>query len=164
VVPTFNTHRMVQEYTERLYESAARAHTTLNADGGKRAIELSQWKANIRRDWSHVAVSDVSVRTGNGPSVMVGQELEVSARVALGPIAPEFVCVQAYYGENANGEIVGAKTINLKNVEKLGDGTFRFAGSIPADESGSYGLSVRVIPSHPNLIQAHELRLITWAK
>ncbi|MEK0449084.1 MAG: hypothetical protein RL088_1352 [Verrucomicrobiota bacterium] len=163
VVPVFNTHRMVQEYTERLYESAARAHATLNADGGKRAIELSQWKAAIRRDWSHVNVSDVGVRTGNGPSVTVGEQLEVSARVALGPIAPEFVRVQAYFGENVNGEIVGAKTVDLKQVEKLSDGTFRFAGTIPAAESGSYGLSVRVLPSHPNVVQAHELRLITWA-
>jgi starch phosphorylase len=163
VVPVFNTHRMVQEYTERLYESAARAHSALNADGGKRAIELSQWKAAIRRDWSHVNVSDVGVRTGNGLSVTVGEQLEVSARVALGPIAPEFVRVQAYFGENVNGAIVGAKTVDLKQVEKLSDGTFRFAGTIPASESGSYGLSVRVIPSHPNVVQAHELRLITWA-
>ena len=108
-------------------------------------------------------VSEVGVRTGNGPSVTVGEQLEVSARVALGPIAPEFVRVQAYFGENVNGAIVGAKTVDLKQVEKLSDGTFRFAGTIPASESGSYGLSVRVLPSHPNVVQAHELRLITWA-
>ena len=35
---------------------------------------------------------------------------------------------------------------------------------IPAAESGSYGFNVRVIPTHPNLLQEHELRLITWAK
>jgi hypothetical protein len=34
---------------------------------------------------------------------------------------------------------------------------------IPASESGSYGFNVRVIPTHPNLVQEHELRLITWA-
>ena len=164
VVPTFNTHRMVQEYTERLYDSAARAHTTLNADGGKKAIELSQWKANIRRDWSHVSASEVAVRTGNGPSVMVGDQLEVSARIALGPIAPEFVRVEAYFGGQVNGQIADAKTVELKRVEKLSDGAYRFAGNIPAHESGTYGLSVRVIPSHPNVVQAHELRLITWAK
>ena len=164
IVPVFNTHRMVQEYTERLYESAARAHTILNSDGCKKAIELSQWKSNIRRDWSHIAVSDVTVCNGNSPSVTVGQQLDVSARVALGPIAPEFVRVQAFFGENVNGQIAGAKTVELKMVEKLADGTYRFAGAIPADESGSYGLSVRVIPSHPNIIQAHELRLITWAR
>ena len=126
--------------------------------------ELSQWKANIRRDWSHVSVTDVAVRTGNGTNVAVGDSLEVSARVALGPIDPEFVCVQAYYGENTNGQIANPHTADLKKAEKVSPGVYRFAGTLPAKESGSYGLSVRVIPTHPNLIQAHELRLIAWAK
>jgi starch phosphorylase len=164
IVPAFNTHRMVGEYTDRLYTPAANAHATLNADGGKKAVEVSHWKANIRRDWPHVSVSDVSVRTGNGVNVTVGDSLEVTARVSLGPIDPEFVCVQAYYGENTNGQIGNAITTDLKLVEKLSTGIYRFAGTIPAKESGSYGLSVRVIPTHPNLIQAHELRLITWAR
>jgi starch phosphorylase len=88
----------------------------------------------------------------------------VSARVVLGPIAPAFVRVQAYYGENVNANITNPNTVELTKVETLADGTYRFAGTIPAKESGSYGLSVRVIPTHPNLIQAHELRLIAWAK
>jgi starch phosphorylase len=164
IVPVFNTHRMVGEYATRLYAPAAGAHAILNADGGKKAVELSQWKANIRRDWSHVAVSEVAVRTGNGTNVAVGDSLEVSARVALGPIDPEFVCVQAYFGENANGQIANPHTADLRKAEKISPGIYRFAGLLPAKESGSYGLSVRVIPTHPNLIQAHELRLISWAK
>jgi hypothetical protein len=51
----------------------------------------------------------------------------------------------------------------LKQAEKISPGVYRFAGTIPAKESGSYGLSVRVVPTHPNLFQEHELRLITWA-
>jgi hypothetical protein len=34
---------------------------------------------------------------------------------------------------------------------------------VPATESGTYGFSVRVVPTHPYLMQAHELRLITWS-
>jgi hypothetical protein len=34
---------------------------------------------------------------------------------------------------------------------------------VPAAESGTYGFSVRVVPTHPHLLQAHELRLITWS-
>jgi starch phosphorylase len=164
IVPVFNTHRMVSEYAKRLYEPAAIAHTALTANGCKSAVALSQWKSNIRRDWPHVHVSDVGIRTGNGSTVAVGDSIQVSARVVLGPIAPEFVRVQAYYGENVNANITNPNTVELTKVETLADGTYRFAGTIPAKESGSYGLSVRVIPTHPNLIQAHELRLIAWAK
>jgi len=164
IVPAFNTHRMVKEYTERLYDPAARAHSILNADGGKKAIEVSKWKAMIRKEWNQVKVSDVGSRAGEGSSVLVGDSVELSARVNLGTISPEFVRVQAYYGENVNGVALNPNTFDLKNVEKLADGTFRYAGSIPAAESGSYGFNVRVIPTHPNLIQAHELRLITWGE
>ena len=164
IVPQFNTHRMVCEYTERLYAPAARAHATLSEEGGRKSVELSQWKANIRRDWKHVNVSNVGIRTGNGTSVTVGDTIEVSARVALGPISPEFVRVQAYYGQNANGQIAGPVTAEMRQAEKLEPGVHRFVGTLPAQESGSYGLSVRVIPMHPNLVQPHELRLIAWAR
>ncbi len=163
IVPVFNTHRMVKEYTERLYDRAAAAHVTLTADSCKKAVEVARWKDNIRRDWSHVKLADVKIHTGNGTNVTVGDAVEVSVRTSLGPIAPEFVRVQALVGEHSDGEISHPVTIDLKQVEKLGSGAFRFAGAIPARESGSYGLSVRVIPTHPNLIQEHELRLITWA-
>jgi glycogen phosphorylase len=164
IVPVFNTHRMVSEYTERLYEPAAAAYGVLSADKCKKSVELSQWKANIRRDWAHVSVGEVATHAGNGLNIAVGDKLEVSARVVLGPIAPEFVCVQAYFGESANGRIAQPTTVELKQTEKLSGGAYRYVGAIPAMESGTYGLSVRVLPTHPNLIQAHELRLITWAK
>ncbi len=164
IVPVFNTHRMVSEYTERLYEPASRSHAALSTDGCRKSVEVSQWKANIRRDWPHVSVNEVSVRTGNGPNVLVGETLSVSARVVLGPIKPEEVRVEVYYGENDNGHILRPMTVPLEKAERLNDGAYRYVGSIPATDSGSYGLSVRVLPTHPHLIQPHELRLIAWAR
>jgi starch phosphorylase len=164
IVPVFNTHRMVQEYTERLYEPAAAAHTELIAEDCKKAVELARWKDNIRRDWPHVNLTEVAVRTGNGTNVAVGEAVEVSVKATLGPIDPEFVCVQAIVGGISNGAISNPTTIELQKVEKVSAGAFRFAGTIPARESGTYGVSLRVIPSHPNLTQSHEMRLITWAR
>jgi len=164
IVPVFNTHRMVSEYTERLYEPASQAHAALTADGCKKSVDVSQWKASIRRDWAHVSVSEVNVQAGSGLNVLVGEKLTVSARVALGPIKPEEVRVEVYYGENENGRIVRPTTVPLEQAERLSDGAYRYIGRVPARESGSYGLSVRVLPTHPHLTQAHELRLIAWAK
>lgn len=163
VVPVFNTHRMVKEYNERLYEPAARGHEILAAAGGKKAVELSKWKDSIRKAWPEIRIFDVQV-SAKGSSVYVGDELEVRAKVHLGPIAPEFVTVQAYLGETVNNVITRPATINFAKTQKLDNGDYLFSGNIPARESGTYGLNVRVIPTHPNLTQAHELRLITWAR
>ncbi|MDB6156207.1 MAG: hypothetical protein JWL90_4660 [Chthoniobacteraceae bacterium] len=163
ITPAFNTHRMVKEYAERLYEPAARAHITLSAKGGQKALELSKWKNDIRKAWPHIRIADVNVNDSSN-NVLVGEQLSISAVVNLGPLDPAFVTVQAYFGESVNNVIDKPDTMNLTQSKKLADGNYLFEGAIPARDSGTYGFNVRVIPTHPNLIQAHELRLITWAR
>jgi starch phosphorylase len=162
VLPVFNTHRMVKEYAERLYEPAAKAHTALAADGCKKAVELSRWKDAMRKSWPHIRITDV--QTDASSAVTVGDEVKVSVTVQLDGIEPEFVRVQVYGGETENGQIVKPQTVDLAKVKKLEGGHYLFEGTLHARESGTYGMNVRVIPTHPHLIQAHELRLITWAK
>ncbi len=164
ITPVFNTDRMVKEYTERLYGPAAKAHSVLAADGGKSAVTLATWKDNIRKAWPQIRISDVKVENAPGGNIVVGDEVQVSAVVYLGPIDPEYVSVQAYYGETVNNEITAPTIAPLEKASKVQPGVFQYRGTIPAKESGSYGLNVRVIPTHPNLTQAHELRLITWGK
>jgi starch phosphorylase len=163
IVPVFNTHRMVREYTERLYEPAAAAHAVLSKGGGSKARALSEWKDLIRAAWPKVGVETVEVDLA-GQSVRVGESIPVRATVHLGSLAPENVRVQAYYGEEANAQIVSPTCVDLELAAPIDGGCYLYRGAVAAAESGSYGLSVRVIPTHPNLIQAHELRLISWAK
>jgi len=165
IVPVFNTHRMVKEYAERLYEPAARAHIELAANGCAKGTALSQWKDKMRADWPAVRIGEVQVTNADLGKILVGDSLEISAKVHLGTIDPKFVQVQAYVGESKDGKICKPVTRDLTNTEKLAtSGDYLFKGTISAPESGTYGFNVRVIPTHPNLTQAHELRLITWAK
>ncbi len=98
-----------------------------------------------------------------GGSVQVGDSIPVRATVHLGALAPENVTVQAYYGEEFNAQILSPSTTGLELAAKLDGGAYLYRGTVTAADSGSYGLSVRIIPTHPNLTQAHELRLISWA-
>jgi hypothetical protein len=71
--------------------------------------------------------------------------------------------VEAYHGEAENDALrnpIVTMLAERRNVDNEGD--YIYEGSIPAAESGTYGFSVRVIPTYPHLLQAHELRLITW--
>jgi starch phosphorylase len=164
VTPVYNTHRMVMEYSERLYEPAAEAYRALNANEGKQAVELSQWKNKMRRDWPQIRIRDVQLTHPDRVNIQVGDPLEVSARVDLGAIEPSEVRVQVYCGKSQENSIVQPTIIELTRVEKLEQGgSFVFRGAIPSNESGAYGFSVRVVPTHRNLTQEHELRLISWA-
>src|SRR3984893_9780761 len=164
VTPVFNTHRMVKEYTERLYEPAATSFRSLSANGCKAAIELAAWKHKTRTDWAQIKIHGVEVSPQDGSKLFVGETLTVSANVFLGPVDPSHVRVQAYVGESDNGSLEAPHAVDLPRFEKKDTaGWFRFTGDLATSDSGSYGFNLRVIPTHPHLIQDHELRLITWA-
>ena len=164
VTPVFNTHRMVQEYTERLYRPAELAHDEFARDDCRAAVELSQWKARIRKDWAQVQISDVQIGNEDRHNILVGDALRVSAKVQLGGVDPQHVRVEAYHGEADNDQVRNpAVTPLYQSDQREGDGNYLYHGSVPASESGMYGFSVRVVPTHPHLVQAHELRLITWS-
>jgi glycogen phosphorylase len=164
VTPVFNTQRMLKEYTERLYITAARSHENFSCDGCASAAQLSQWKAQMRKNWPQVRISDVQVGNKDRQNILVGESLQISARVHLGGVDPKHVRVEAYHGEAANGDIRNpAATVLDQTSQADGDGNYLYQGSVPASESGTYGFSVRVVPTHAHLMQAHELRLITWS-
>jgi starch phosphorylase len=165
VTPVFNTHRMVKEYNERLYEPAAKAIQALSANNYRAATELAKWKQNTRADWSKIRIEEVNASPSEIGDLFVGETLQIEAKVFLGPVDPSHVRVQAYIGKSEDGSLSEPFTIDLQEIEKgATPGQFTFKGVIKATESGSYGFSVRVIPTHPYLNQGHELRLITWAK
>ena len=164
ITPAFNTHRMVKEYTERLYIPAARSHADFSRDSCTAATQLSQWKARMRKDWPQVRIQDVQVGNQDRQNISVGESLQLSARVHLGAVDPQHVRVEAYHGEADNGGIRNPNATVLDQSSKVdGEGNYLYQGSVPASESGAYGFSVRVVPTHPHLMQTHELRLITWS-
>ncbi len=163
VTPVFNTQRMVREYTEKLYLPAARSHENFSRDGCGAAVELSRWKSQMRKDWPQVRVLEVHVANKDRQNILVGESLQISARVHLGPVDPGNVRVEAYHGEMNNGDIRNPSATLLKQTSADGAGNYIYEGAVPATESGTYGFSVRVVPTHPSLSQQHELRLITWS-
>src|SRR5262249_515885 len=95
VTPIFNTHRIVKESTEQLYIAAARAHGNFSSDSCGAATQLSRWKAQMRKDWPQVQISDVQVANKDRQSILVGESLQISARVHLGAVDPQHVRVEA---------------------------------------------------------------------
>jgi starch phosphorylase len=127
-------------------------------------MELSQWKTRMRKDWPQVQISEIQIGNIDRQNISVGESLEITARVHLGAVAPNQVRVEAYHGEVDNGDIRNpTATVLNQSSQADGDGNYNYQGSVPASESGTYGFSVRVVPTHPHLMQAHELRLITWS-
>ena len=99
--PVFNTYRMVQEYTDRCYIPSSNRREALKADGRKRALALSAWKQRVQKQWAKVRVK--SVESGDRDNLPVGDQLRVTAMVALGELTSADVTVEVYFGQPGHG-------------------------------------------------------------
>lgn len=174
IAPRFNTDRMVGEYAQNSYIPAAQRWQYLTAEEMTRVKALSQWKTNIRSAWSELAIKDVKVSVKSNdaeqelspraPQLKVGQSLKVQALVKLGRLAPEDISVQLYCGQvDSWGEIRDGSAIEM-DCEKSTDqpDEHLFTGLMPCKASGRQGLAVRLLPKHPDLINAKDIGLIQW--
>ena len=163
ICPYFNTHRMVEEYITQMYIPSAERFNLLVADDLVRAKDLARWKTEVRKNWPEVKIVNVEADV---PSVVtVGSLVEVRADVRLGNLRPEDVSVELYQGAvDSNLEIREGNPIPMIFLERNGDGTASFVGSIPCSVSGFRGYALRVLPKNEYLANPFEPGLITWAQ
>lgn len=161
--PTYSTHRMLRDYTERFYLPAAERFTRLEAECAAAARRLSAWTSLVRREWSQVRVE----RLEDDPvaELKVGEMICVQARLRLGALSPADVMVELYLGAlDASGEIVQPAHFRMHFTAIQADGTHLFeAGGVPCCRSGLQGYTIRVLPHHPDLTARFMPGLITWA-
>jgi starch phosphorylase len=175
IAPRFNTHRMVAEYTQRFYNPAAAKWNYLTAEAMAKAKAFSQWKADMREAWPECAVKDVimEVTQNDGeqlnlrrPKLKVGSELSVRVMLRLGAISPDHVSAELYYGPvDSWGNIREGSAVRM-GYDKASEvqGEHWFKGSVLCKRTGQYGVSVRLLPRHPDLVNPHELGLILWER
>lgn len=158
--PDFNTHRMLEDYTDQAYVPAAQSLNALMADGYARARDLGAWVRRIMENWSQVQVLEV-MSPDSGP-LTHGQEVEMRAKVNLGQLLPSDVACDVYFGAlDAEGEFAERATESMQDVGGEG-GVFDFAGKVTCELNGRLGFSVRVVPYHPHLTSRHALGLASW--
>jgi len=174
IAPRFNTHRMVADYTQKFYQPSAAKCSYLNADECSKARAFSSWKTRMKNEWPELAVSDVIMEVQNDdgrqevnpkqPLLKVGSQLSIRARIKLGSIQPNDVSVELYHGPVDNWENIKDGSAVQMNYEQATEqeGEHWFVGSMPCSETGQRGVTVRVLPKHPDLTNPYEMGLILW--
>ena len=159
--PEFNMHRMVMQYADEYYLSAHRRHLRLQADDATPARNLAAWYSRVEAAWPHLAVKSVS--NGSG-TVDIGNEVQISARIFLDSLTPDDVLVQILSGRvDAKGEIKEPEITQMQSIEKEGDGSYQFRGTLRSRKSGFLGYTVRILPHHHLAVTPFVPSLITWA-
>ncbi|MEM9607316.1 MAG: alpha-glucan family phosphorylase [Actinomycetota bacterium] len=156
--PKVTASRMLRDYVDDLYVPAANRVDPLLADGAQRARDLAGWKRRVLGAWSDVAVRSVWVEPSGS------REQQVGAEVALGGLDPADVRVQVLVGRvDADDEIVEAAGMDMTH-DGDGDGVHGYRGDVGVDQTGTFGLTVRVVPAHPDLAGWSELGRARFAQ
>ncbi|MBM3275256.1 MAG: alpha-glucan family phosphorylase, partial [Candidatus Sericytochromatia bacterium] len=100
LTPQFSTQRMLQDYTNRLYVPATRSGQRFSHNQFELAEKVSAWKGMMSRIWDNIRIEAHPPRL---QKAMVGQEIEVVAKLHLGTLDPSNVRVEICHGPMRNG-------------------------------------------------------------
>lgn len=156
VGPKVTATRMVRDYVNELYTPGLQSAAKFDGDS-ERAVRFVEWKHRVGAAWDAVRVDDVKVTSVNG-SLVAGEDVAVEARVSLGELSGSDVAVQAIAGRIKDDEIVHPVTVEMAEHEP---GVYRV--EMPVNYSGEYGVNVRVVPRHEDLVSPAELGLVAEA-
>lgn len=162
LAPYFNTHRMLQEYTDEMYMPCYDRVRKMSEKNFEAGLKFAAWRGKVESSWSAVEIREVKV---SQTQIKVGTEFEVTAVVKLGQLTPEDVQVQLYYAkQGTHGEFgAGGESIAMNSGKANGDGTYSFSARLSYNTSGERALSVRVLPKHELLPSPFLPGIIRWA-
>jgi starch phosphorylase len=155
--PQVTAARMVRDYTTALYEPAAAGAVHLTSDDGKPALQLAEWRRRVLDAWPTVTVTSVDI---DDTDAAAGTSREVTVDVDLRGLSPDDVRVEVIHGPvGRDGDFLQHPAA----VEVIRTANGRYTGEIVVGHSGSYGVSARVIPVHPDLASRFDLGRVAWA-
>jgi starch phosphorylase len=157
----FNTHRMLEEYTDQLYMPAAERYDRLVADDLRNAVALSEWLDRIHQQWPNLRI--LSVESDARDGVPAHTEVDVRTEVYIGDLDPNDLLVEVYFGLiGPQGQITDYRVEPMAPMEGA-DGTCTYGRTIVCERSGMHGFAIRVLPSHPDLATRYIPGLVLWS-
>jgi starch phosphorylase len=117
-----------------------------------------------KREISPSGVPRTNGVSPNQSQLKVGSQLSISALVKLDSVSPDDVSVELYHGPiDSWGNIKDGWAVRMDYKEASErQGEHWFAGSISCKRTGQHGVTVRVLPKHPDLVNSYEPGLILW--
>ncbi len=151
ICPQFNSNRMVGEYVERFYLPGMRRSRAMADADFARARLLAAWRNRIDASWPRVRFA--SIGDNIDEAACSGDEIIVRAELALSGLAPDDLQVQLHSGTiDPAGRIIESKVTNMRHIGSSGGDKQTFECCIRCEGAGQWGYTVRVLPSHEDLV------------
>ncbi|HEY4033357.1 MAG TPA: alpha-glucan family phosphorylase [Ktedonobacteraceae bacterium] len=158
--PRFSMRRMVKEYTTRYYVPEIQQSIQIERNRFERERRLSVWKERVKQSWNRLELYVEGRREGQ---LSLGEGIDVHAWVRTDGLTPNDLSVELVYGEIRDELGTAQYYLPMTYTKREQDGSYRYDLKLQPKESGSIAYNVRVVPSHPELTEKHELGLVRWA-
>ena len=153
LTPLFSTNRVVRQYTEEHYLSAASAFNERTKNQGALGVDLVNWQAQIAKHWS-------TVRFGSATVEQKEEQLLFQVQVFVNDLDPDAVNVELYaVGQNGNTPLRHVMNRGERLVGSVNG--FMYTAHIPATRAAA-DYTPRVVPRHSGAFVPMETPFILW--
>ncbi len=168
----FNTHRMLKDYSNDAYNTAAEESARVIKDNYSLAIQLNQWKSKINQNWSSVHIKQVLFNENALHDLNLNQSFKISVFIDKGALSSNDLTAQLIllkdthsFSRNANDEKwffdEDLKIINMQKVQEK-ENIIEYFLEYKATEAGKYNYGIRIVPAFDGQPMPYELNLVRW--
>lgn len=153
LTPYFSSNRMMREYVEQVYLSAAEAYRARMANEAALATELENWQGTLMENWK-------KLRFGNLCVVPAGEKYFFEVEVFCGELDPDMIRVELY-AEGLDGNSPCRILLQRKGPVSGFVNVYRYSGEAPASRPAHY-YTPRILPFHLHAAVPLECHEILW--
>jgi starch phosphorylase len=153
LTPRFSTNRVVREYVEQHYLSAASAYRERAAKQGALGTDLVTWQARLAQYWSSLRFGSATVDEKDGQYVF-------QVQVFVGELGPDAVSVELY-AEAKDGHALTREPAARAEHLVGSAGGFSYTVRVPATRPVA-DYTPRLVPQHRGASVPLEAPLILW--
>jgi hypothetical protein len=173
ITPHYNSHRMMKEYSEKLYIPAAQKYFQVINNNFEKARSIATWKESVRARFASLHIKSLSIEGAKDDRLNVKDSLTIQLKVDRGKIEkteirPEAVIIYDTRSENSthtgqrlyyNDDIIYVPFELVEETESL----LTYKGIFTAKKCGKVNYGIRIMPTHPDVDDIYDLNCIYWA-
>lgn len=161
VASNFTTNRMLIDYENCYYSKLAKRGKELVKNDFQLAIELSDWKKRVSREWDGIQVLSTKLPDMAKEPILMGKRYQLEVVLNIGMLHHRDVGVELVLAEH-DGETTTVKETKQLTCTAVNDNIVTYSGDFDFENSGLYLTSVRVYPYNPKLPHRQDLGLVKW--
>jgi len=153
LAPAFSTNRVVRQYTEEHYLSAAAAFRERVENQGQLGADLVEWHARLSKHWSELRFGSATVEQEGGRYLF-------RIQLFLGDLEPDAVSVELYAESEKDGAAAVTHAMKSSGISGTPN-VYDYYASLPSSRPAA-DYTPRVIPHHDGASIPMEAPFILW--